>query len=35
MQNLEQTRNRIPLIDHALIGDAETRNLPEALTSRR
>ena len=32
MQNLEQTRNRIPLIDHALIGDAETRNLPEALT---
>ena len=32
MQDLEQTRNRIPLIDHALIGDAETRNLPEALT---
>ena len=32
MQNLEQTRNRIPLIDHALIGDAEARNLPEALT---
>ena len=32
MQNLEQTRNRIPLIDHALIGEAETRNLPEALT---
>ena len=29
---LEQTRNQIPLIDHALIGDAETRNLPEALT---
>ena len=32
MQDLEQTRNRIPLIDHALIGEAETRNLPEALT---
>ena len=32
MQNLEQTRNQIPLIDHALIGEAESRNLPEALT---
>ena len=32
MQDLEQTRNRIPLIDHALIGDAEARNLPDALT---
>jgi Domain of unknown function (DUF222)/HNH endonuclease len=32
MQSLEQTRNRIPLIDHALIGDAEARNLPDALT---
>jgi hypothetical protein len=32
MQDLEQTRNRIPLIDHALIGDAENRHLPDALT---
>src|SRR6187431_2268881 len=32
MQNLEQTRNRIPLIDHSLIGNAEARSLPEALT---
>ena len=32
MQDLEQERNRIPLIDHALIGDAEKRNLPDALT---
>ena len=23
MQDIEQTRNRIPLIDHSLIGDAE------------
>ena len=27
MQDLEQERNRIPLIDHALIGDAEAMNL--------
>ena len=32
MQDLEQGRNRIPLIDHALIGNAEERNLPDALT---
>jgi len=32
MQDLEQGRNRIPLIDHALIGNAEARNLPDALT---
>ena len=32
MQNLEQTPEPDPAIDHALIGDAETRNLPEALT---
>src|ERR1044072_1082407 len=32
MQDLEQQRNRIPLIDHALIADAEARNLPDALT---
>ncbi len=32
MQDIEQTRNRIPLIDHSLIGEAETRDLPEALT---
>ena len=32
MQDLAQGRNRIPLIDHALIGDAEERGLPEALT---
>ena len=35
MQDLEQTRNRIPLIDHALIGKAEDRNLPDALTQPR
>jgi hypothetical protein len=32
MQDFEQQRNRIPLIDHALIADAEARNLPDALT---
>ena len=32
MQDLEQVRNRIPLIDHALIGNAEARGLPDALT---
>ena len=32
MQGFDTFRNRIPLIDHALIGDAESRNLPEALT---
>ena len=32
MQDLEQQRNRIPLIDHSLIADAEKRNLPDALT---
>ena len=32
MQDFEQQRNRIPLIDHSLIGNAEARNLPDALT---
>ena len=32
MQDLEQQRNRIPLIDHALIADGEKRALPDALT---
>jgi len=32
MQHLEQQRNRIPLIDHAVIAEAQARNLPEALT---
>jgi hypothetical protein len=32
MQDLEQQRNRIPLIDHSLIADAEARGLPDALT---
>ena len=32
MQRVEEIRNRIPLIDHQLIGEAETRGLPEALT---
>src|SRR5688500_1308917 len=32
MHDIERQRNRIPLIDHALIGNAENRNLPDALT---
>jgi hypothetical protein len=32
MQRLEEVRNRMPLADHALIGEAETRGLPGALT---
>ena len=32
MQSIEQARNRIPLMDHALIADAEARDLPGALT---
>jgi len=32
MHSIEQTRNRIPLMDHALIGEADSRDLPEALT---
>ena len=32
MQDIEQSRNRIPLIDHSLIGEGESRGLPEALT---
>src|SRR5687768_10696778 len=32
MQRLEEIRNRMPLADHALIGEAENRNLPDALT---
>src|SRR5687768_15941616 len=32
MQDIEQARNRIPLIDHCLIADAEARDLPDALT---
>ena len=30
--DLEEIRNQIPLADHSLIGEGETRNLPEALT---
>jgi hypothetical protein len=32
MQRLEEIRNRMPLADHALIGEAENRGLPDALT---
>ena len=32
MQDIEQARNQIPLMDHSLIKEGESRNLPEALT---
>ena len=32
MQRLEEIRNRIPLADHSLIREGESRDLPEALT---
>jgi Domain of unknown function (DUF222) len=32
LQTFEQIRNRMPLVDHRLIADATTRNLPNVLT---
>ena len=32
MQDIEQARNQIPLMDHSLIREGEARDLPEALT---
>jgi hypothetical protein len=31
LHGFEQLRNRLPLVDHAVIGDATRRNLPETL----
>ena len=32
MQDIEQARNQIPLMDHSLIGEVDSRGLPKALT---
>src|SRR5829696_4142524 len=32
LQSFEQFRNRLPLIDHRAIRDAQARSLPDALT---
>jgi hypothetical protein len=32
VQSFEKVRNRLPLVDHRVIADAESRQLPEALT---
>src|SRR6478735_3046541 len=34
LQGLEQVRNRVPVIDHAAIGSAVRRELPNALCRR-
>ena len=34
MQSFERLRNRLPLIDHRVIIDAQRRNLADALTQR-
>ena len=34
MQSFERLRNRLPLIDHQVIIDAQRRNLADALTQR-
>src|SRR5918999_1645912 len=31
LQGFEQLRNRLPLVDHAVVGDATRRGLPDAL----
>ena len=34
MQSFEGLRNRLPLIDHRVVIDAQRRNLADALTQR-